>query len=249
MVDKGSDNLKLWKQYKNQNSAYIRNLLFSRYNDLAIKIALSVAPKYKNFVHIDDLKSFASIGLLDAIEKFDIDRGIKFETYASIRIRGAIVDEIRKLDWIPRNVRQKFRLIEKAMSEIENKLGRSATTKEISEHLSIPAKEVEDILHQMNSQAIISFDDRVIELINKDTNQYLHRDEYNPEKIVTAKELRDNLATAVDYLPERERLIINLYYFEEFTLKEIGNVLDLTESRISQLHTKALSQLRESLND
>lgn len=248
MIDNTIEKAELWRSYRETNDISLRNALFIKYRELAIKTALRLAPKYKNYIHIDDLISYGNIGLIDAIEKFDIDKGVKFETYASIRIRGAIIDEIRKLDWVPRSTRQKFKMVEKVMVEIENRLGRSATAIEIAEHLSMTPKDVENILDQMNSYAIISMDDKIIEVINENSEKHLQEGELTPEELVIAQEVRENLANSIDGLPERERLIIHLYYYEEFTLKEIGEVLGVTESRVSQLHSRALLKLRESLD-
>ena len=248
MIDNTIEKVELWHNYRETNDVNLRNALFIKYSDLAVKTAMRLAPKYKNYIHIDDLISYGNIGLIDAIEKFDIDMGVKFETYASIRIRGAIIDEIRKLDWVPRSTRQKFKLMEQTIADIENKLGRVATTQEIAEHLSMLPKDVDHILEQMNSHAMISMDDKIIEIINENLEKNLQDKELTPEELVVSEELRENLGNSIDGLPERERLIINLYYYEEFTLREIGEVLGVTESRVSQLHSRALLKLRESLD-
>ena len=150
-----SNKIDLWSDYKQTNDIDKRNAIFMEYSDLVTKIALRLAPNYRNYIDLDDLISYGNIGLIDAIEKYDINRGVKFETYASIRIRGAIIDEIRKLDWVPRNVRQKFKKVENAMEEVENALGRSATTSELAEHLTISQIELNQFLDQMHSYAII----------------------------------------------------------------------------------------------
>lgn len=247
MNDNIVENSELWCQYKQTQDIEIRNAIFMKYSDLAVKTAMRLAPKYKNYIDIDDLISYGNIGLIDAIEKFDIDRGVKFETYASIRIRGAIIDEIRKLDWVPRNIRQKFRMVERAIDEVENRLGRSATTAEIAEYLSVSPKDIDNILDQMSSYAIISMDDKIIEVINEASTKIAQNDQSSPEELVIAEEVKEHLTNAIDKLSEREKLIITLYYYEEFTLKEIGKVLGVTESRVSQLHSRALLKLKDSL--
>lgn len=237
----------LWSDYKQTSDMNTRNIIFMEYRELVIKIAARLAPSYNNYVELDDLISYGNIGLIDAIEKFDINKGVKFETYASIRIRGAIIDEIRKLDWVSRSTRQKFKMVEKAITEVENTLGRSATTAEIAKHLSMSQKELNKILDQMHSYAIITMDDTIIELANEMAAKSSQDVQSTPEDIAIANEIKENLANSIDTLPEREKLIINLYYYEEFTLKEIGKVLGVTESRVSQLHSRALLRLKNKL--
>jgi len=246
----GSHSLKhfdLWSSYKQSKDINLRNTIFMKYRELVTKVVFQLASNYNNYIDLDDLISYGNIGLLDAIEKFDIDKGVKFETYASIRIRGAIIDEIRKLDWVPRSTRQKFKMVERAIDEVENTLGKSATTREVANHLSVSSEELDKILAQMHSYAIISMDDQILELINEASIGNSHQNQLTPEDIVVEQEIKTNLTKAIENLQERDRLIITLYYYEEFTLKEIGKVLNVTESRVSQLHTRALSRLKAKL--
>lgn len=247
----GSHSLKhfdLWSSYKQSKDINLRNTIFMKYRELVTKVVFQLASNYNNYIDLDDLISYGNIGLLDAIEKFDIDKGVKFETYASIRIRGAIIDEIRKLDWVPRSTRQKFKIVEKAIEEVENTLGRSASMYEIANYLSIPTEELEEILAQMSSYAIISMDEQILELVNEMSANTINQNQLTPEDITVREEIKQSLTKAIESLQERDRLIITLYYYEEFTLKEIGKILNITESRVSQLHTRALSRLKAKLS-
>lgn len=241
-------NSDLWASYKESRDIKLRNIIFTKYSDLVTKVAVQLAPNYNKYIDLDDLISYGNIGLLDAIEKYDMDKGVKFETYASIRIRGAIIDEIRKLDWVPRSTRQKFKIVEKAIEEVENTLGRSASMYEIANYLSIPTEELEEILAQMSSYAIISMDEQILELVNEMSANTINQNQLTPEDITVREEIKQSLTKAIESLQERDRLIITLYYYEEFTLKEIGKILNITESRVSQLHTRALSRLKAKLS-
>ena len=199
-----------------------------------------------------DLISYGLIGLISAIERFDLGREIKFETYAIPRIRGAIIDELRSLDWVPRSVRARAREIERANAKLEHKLQRAPTDEEMANELDMSMDEFQDALIQISNSTIAALDE-LWTVSDSSGDQIslldtLHDpDAPDPEKIVDASELKDRVADAIARLPEREKLVIALYYYENLTLREIGEVLGVTESRISQLHTKAVLRLRSRL--
>jgi RNA polymerase sigma factor for flagellar operon FliA len=199
-----------------------------------------------------DLISYGLVGLISAIARFDLTREIKFETYAIPRIRGAIIDELRSLDWVPRSVRARAREIERASAKLEHRLQRAPTDEEMAKELGIGTDELEESLLQISNSTIAALDELwTVSDASGDQVSLLDTihdpDAPDPERIVDATELKDRVADAIARLPEREKLVIALYYYENLTLREIGEVLGVTESRISQLHTKAVLRLRGHL--
>ena len=176
-------------------------------------------------------------GLLDAIDRFDVTRNIKFETYAGVRIRGAMIDYLRSKDWIPVSMRQKIRKYEQTVCRLENELGRTATDDELAEALEISLEELQTLVNQSKSATVIPLE----EYLRTDAAEAI---DTNPANSTELFEIKETLAKAIERLPERERLVVSLYYYEEMTLKEISLVLHLTEARISQLHTKAIMKMR-----
>jgi RNA polymerase sigma factor for flagellar operon FliA len=199
-----------------------------------------------------DLVSYGLLGLIGAIERYDPAREIKFETYAISRIKGSIIDELRSLDWVPRSVRSRAREIERAMLELENRLKRAPTDEEVATEIGITVDEFQDSLTAISRSSVAALDELwqistgggdTVSLI--DTIEDPHADD--PSKAMSQTEVREALADAIQRLPEREKLVITLYYYEELTLREIGEVLSVTESRVSQLHTKAILRLKVRL--
>ncbi len=187
------------------------------------------------------------MGLIDSIDRFDINKNIKFETYAQIRIRGGtIIDNIRKLDWVPRSLRKKSKDVQDAMAKLENQLGRSPTNQELSNYLNISLEELESILADISNFNMASLED----LLDNKGEYYINTDSSRdlPEEIYETKELKGVLANIIDELPENERKVISLYYYEELTYKEIGYVMELSESRISQIHSKSILSIKNQLN-
>ncbi len=243
----------LWQNYLMSKSLTTRESIILKYAPLVKYVAGRVAIGLPSNVEFDDLVSFGVFGLMDAIEKFDPSRGIKFETYAIARIRGAILDGLRSNDWVPRSVRQKARELERVCAELENRLGRSATDQEISEAMSISIQDFYQLLSEVSCTTLNSLDElwmvhsneddsvRVLDLVkNNDSEDPLHQ--------VEIEEVKTTLANAIENLPERERMVIALYYYEGLTLKEIGEIMEISESRVSQIHTKAIFRLRGRLN-
>jgi len=225
--------------------------LILEYSPLIKYIAHRIAVRLPPHIELDDLMSAGVIGLMDAIEKFNPDKDTQFKTYAEIRIRGAILDELRAQDWVPRSVRQKATTVSSAYAKLEQELGRPAEDHEVAEAMGIEIEEFHELLRQAAGQAILSVED--LGGVSKDGEK---RDlmeviagtkETDPETLARLEEIRSIIAQAIDMLPEKERLVVSLYYYEELTMKEIGEVLGITESRISQIHTKCVLRLRAKL--
>lgn len=231
----------LWLTYQQTHKPDIRERLIEHYLSLVKIVAGRIAISLPQHVDKDDLISNGFFGLLDAIEKYDPARGIKFETYAVARIRGAILDAIRAQDWVPTSVRQKAKQYEQTMAQLEHSLGRSATDEEIAAALQISQTELYSLLNQLNASTVIPLE----EFIRSETatNQPI-----SPSEHIETEEVKLLLAKSIDKLPEKERIVVTLYYYEGMTLKEISLILKLSEARISQLHTKAIFRLRGALS-
>lgn len=242
---------KLWDEYAKSKDPENREKIILEYAPL-VKVVAGRLSMYLGYnVEYEDLVSYGVFGLIDAIDKFDAQKDVKFETYASLRIRGAILDQIRKMDWIPRTIRQKQKKIDTAMKELEAQNGRSATDGEIAAHLGITDDEYTDWQSQMKVTNVVSlneFLDQGSEVPNE-ANQKKSSQFDSPEEVIEKEELKRMLAQALDLLTEKERKVIVLYYYEELTLKEISNILEVSESRISQLHTRALQKMRTKLGN
>jgi len=237
----------LWKQYSYGKSPEIRDKLIVEYSYLVKYIAGRLNIYFGSNVEYDDLVGFGAFGLIDAIDRFDINKGVKFETYASLRIRGAIIDSIRDMDWVPRSLRQKSKELEKIYSELENRLGHSASDIEVADVLGISLEELHKLLNEVNVSSVVSLEDFFEQNHESGTEPRNIRTDESPEASLEASELKNILADSIDKLPEKEKNVITLYYFEELTLKEISAIMKVSESRISQLHTKALLRMRGKL--
>jgi RNA polymerase sigma factor for flagellar operon FliA len=242
----------LWRRYKTTGDERARERLVVAYSPLVKYVAGRMGSGLPAHVEEADLISYGLIGLISAIERFDLDREIKFETYAITRIKGAIIDELRSLDWVPRSVRAKAREIERANAKLENRLQRAPTDEEMSEELGITVEEFQDSLLQISNSTVVALDELwTVSDSSGDQVSLLDTlqdpDAPDPSQVLDATEVKDRLADAIARLPEREKLVIALYYYENLTLREIGEVLGVTESRISQLHTKAVLRLKSRL--
>lgn len=243
----------LWRDYKKSGNPEIREFLIKQYAPLVKYVAGKVAVGLPSSVEFDDLIGFGTFGLLDAIEKFDPDKHVKFKTYAVTRIRGAIYDELRSLDWVPRSVRQKSREVENALHKLETSLGRSATDEELAKELKISSKELQKTLQKISSTSILSLQELWYTGDDNDKVSIVDMLEapsaYDPEAVVEKSEIKRVVAEAIKELPDKEKKVLVLYYYEDLTLKEIGAILNVTESRVSQLHTKAIARLRVKLRN
>ena len=237
----------LWKQYHETRDTALREALILEYAHLIKFIAGRLNILFCSNVEYDDLVGFGVLGLIDAIDRFDINKGVKFETYASLRIRGSIIDSIREMDWVPRSLRQKNKELEKAYRETENELGRSASDKEIAEKLNISLEDFYKLLNEVNVTSMVSLEDFLEQNYETETDLSNIKIADRPEHELELSELREILANSIDKLPEKEKTVLSLYYYEELTLKEISAIMKVSESRISQLHTKAVIRLRSKL--
>lgn len=227
-----------------------RNKMVEEHLPLVKYIAQRLAGRLPSHVEVDDLYNSGVIGLIDAVEKFDPSRKIKFKTYAEFRIKGSILDELRALDWVPRSTRQKAGRIEKAIADLEQQLGRAASDHEIVEHMGISYEEYHQILSESKGISLISLDE--VHGDDEDGERNLldflaDPDQVEPSEVLNLDQVYQIVAESIDHLPDKERLVISLYYYEELTMKEIGAILEITESRVSQIHTKAILRLRGKL--
>lgn len=244
------DDQNLWVQYKANRDQRIKDALILKYASFVKYVAGRIAVNLPSNVEFDDLVSYGILGLIDAIDKYDPDRNVKFKTYAKTRIRGAIFDELRVLDWTPRSIRQKARKLEKAYAKLEGKLGRDATDEEIAEFLKIDISELHKLFDETKKSLLLSLDE-----IFYDDEEGSSRFDFvenqksdNPLLKIEEAEAKKILAEAISKLSDRERMVVTLYYFEDLTSKEIGKILGVSDSRVSQLHTKAILRLRGRLS-
>lgn len=239
----------LWQKYSKVKSPEIKEKLIIEYAQLVKYVAGRLNMYLGNNVEYEDLVGYGVFGLIDAIDKFNFEKGVKFETYASLRIRGAILDNIRRMDWIPRSLRKKQKMIDTATTKIENILGRIATDEEVAKELDITTGEYNKLLNQTKLLSLTSLEEYV-EQGSELSTQPMNNSRYTqPERVVEKNELKEILAQVIDNLLENEKRVIIFYYFEELTLKEISHILGVSESRISQIHTKALKKMKAKLGN
>jgi len=250
-IQKSSRELKeLWNHFRENGDDQARREIILYYSYLVKYVAGRVMIYLPPYVELDDLISYGTIGLIDAIEGYDPDHGVKFSTYAVARIKGAIYDALRAMDWVPRSVREKAKKISKAMAELEQQKKRSPTDEELAGFLNISSDQLQQMLNQVAIPQVMSLDKVIGE---RDRDQPLGIDISGPQEddplyIVQQKNMKEVLGGAIERLPEQEQLVVSLYYYEGLTLREIGEVMDLSAARISQLHTKAILRLRGMLS-
>jgi RNA polymerase sigma factor for flagellar operon FliA len=247
------DTQEIWREYRRTKDQKVRDRLILTYAPLVKYVAGRLGSGLPAHVDEGDLVSYGLLGLIGAIERFDPERDIKFETYAISRIKGSIIDELRAMDWVPRSVRARARDIERAMAELEAKLGRAPTDEEIAKKVGLTQEELGDSLTEISRSSIAALDElwtvgssggdaiSLIDTIEDDSAQ-------GPQDALSQTEMKEAIGEAIARLPEREKLVVTLYYYEELTLREIGEVLGVTESRVSQLHTKAILRLKARLS-
>ncbi len=242
---------KLWDEYAKAKSPEIREKIILEYAPL-VKVVAGRLSMYLGYnVEYEDLVSYGIFGLIDAIDKFDFLKDVKFETYASLRIRGAILDQIRKMDWIPRTIRQKQKKIDAVIRDIEARYGRSATDEEVSSGLGITEEEYLDWQSQMKITNVVSLNEFLEQgsEVPNEASQSRSSQFDSPEEVLERDELKKMLTESLELLTEKERKVIVFYYYEDLTLKEISNILGVSESRISQLHTRALQKMRTKMGN
>src|SRR4051812_21286065 len=242
----------MWRRYKGDGDTAARERLVVAYSPLVKFVAGRLGAGLPSHVEDADLISYGLMGLIGAIERFDPERGIKFETFAMTRIRGAIIDELRSLDWVPRSVRSRAREIEEAQQHLENELQRAPTEEELAHKLGIETYELQEALLEVANSSVYALDE-LWAISDSSGDQVSLLDTISdpsasdPQEALDTSEVKDRLSEGIAGLPEREQLVVALYYYESLTLREIGEVLGVTESRVSQLHTKAMMRLKASL--
>lgn len=242
---KTAEREQLWEEFFKNPSAELREQIIIEYAPL-VKIVAGRLSMYLGYnVEYDDLVGYGIFGLIDAIDKFDINKEVKFETYASLRIRGSILDQIRKMDWIPRTVRQKQKKIDEAIRKIETETGRNAQDEEIARELGVSEEELTNWQSQLKVTNLVSLNEYVDQGLEPVMDARGNSHFAQPEDAVAEEELKKMLAQSLEVLTEKERKVITLYYYENLTLKEISNILEVSESRVSQLHTKALTKMKK----
>jgi RNA polymerase sigma factor for flagellar operon FliA len=228
-----------------------RDALILEHTPIIRYVAGRIAMRLPSHVSLEDLMSAGVVGLIDAVDRFDPAQNVKFKTYAEFRIRGAILDELRAMDWVPRSIRRKSGKLEDVYNQLQTQLGRAATDEEVAEELDIDLEDFYHLLDEVKGVNLLSLDDqngplgqldpeRILQALNRDSAE-------DPLAMLGLAELRNQMASAIEGLPEKEKLVISLYYYDELTMREIGEVLGYTESRISQMHTKAILRLKGRL--
>ena len=240
---------KLWDSYRKKPTPEIREQIIIEYAPLVKVVAGRLSIYLGSNVEFDDLVSYGVFGLIDAIDKFDLDKDVKFETYASLRIRGSILDQIRKMDWIPRTVRQKQKKIDEAIKSVEMRTGKTATDEEIAEELGLSDGELLDWQSQLKVTNVISLNEFVEQGAEPVMDAHRNSHFIQPEEMISQQELKKMLGEALETLTEKERKVVLMYYYEDMTLKEISAVLEVSESRVSQLHTKAIAKMRKRMGN
>lgn len=239
----------LWVAYYKNKTPEIREKIIIEYAPLVKIVAGHLHMYLGHNVEYDDLVGYGIFGLIDAVDKYNIDKEVKFETYASLRIRGAILDHIRKMDWIPRTLRQKQKRLDNVIKEIEAETGKKATDEQIALRLDITVEELQEWYSKMKATSLISLNEYIEQgseiVMDARRNSHFER----PEKVVENQEIKRVLAESLDSLTEKERKVILLYYYEELALKEISRILGVSESRVSQLHTRALQKMKDRLGE
>ena len=235
----------LWKTYRQTKGPEIKEKLILEYSPIVKFIAGRLSIHIGQHVEYDDLISYGIFGLIDAIDKFNIDKGVKFETYASLRIRGAIIDNIRKMDWVPRTLRQKNKEYEQICTQLEAELGREATEAELADRMGLPIDAARELIRKSTVLSLVSLDDYLEQNYESVFGFGSHDD--TPEGHFSKKEIQEMLADTIEKLSDKEKTVVTLYYFEDLTLKEISGIMGVSESRVSQIHSRAIMRMQGRL--
>ncbi|MBC3805003.1 FliA/WhiG family RNA polymerase sigma factor [Acetobacterium fimetarium] len=237
-----------WQLYKETRSTEIRNEIVLQYTGLVKKIVFRFKGSYNNFGQMDDMVNQGMIALIDAVEKFEPAMGNKFETFATLKIRGAIIDFMRKQDWVPRSQRSLSKVLEETFGELYVELEREPTNQEITERMGISEANLQKILQQRHNSIVLSYEEAINEKMMEVSPLITEeRSDDSPEATILFDELKSKLAEAIDQLKEKERLVVSLYYYENLKLKEIAEVIGVTESRVSQIHSQAMIKMKNKL--
>lgn len=236
---------KLWRDYKSTGDSQLKNQLLLNYIHLVKKLVRRMMPKYNGYNEYDDLVNCGIIGLIDAVEKFDLKHGVKFETYAVSRIRGAILDYMRSQDWAPSSLRKKINNINQVYESLEYQNGAPPSEQAVAKELGLEVDEVQNVLTKTHIFNLVYFEDTLKSSYS--VNEIASTEDNSPESIYLNNELKQILADLIEDLPEKEKLVITLYYYEELMLKEIAEILNVSESRVSQVHSKVLAKIRSKL--
>jgi len=228
--------------------AFDRNSMILEYYPLVKSIAYRLVSRFPSNIDVDDLINVGTLGLINAIDRFNPERQESFKAYAELRIRGAIIDELRQLDWVPRSVRQRVAELERCQRSLEAELGRQPTDQEVADHMGLQLKDYHELTRSTALLSVVSLEDLGVHDENKrDILQVLKGNSEDPDHIFEAKCATDKLASAISALPQKEKIVVSLYYYEDLTLREIGEVLGVTESRVSQIHSQAVGRLKIKL--
>lgn len=234
----------LWRAYKQNGDQEARNELIMHYISLVKRVVGRLFPASRTYHDYDDLISCGVLGLIDAIDKFDPEREVKFETYSQIRIRGAVIDYMRQQDWAPVHVRTRIKQVEQSADDLAQQLGRAPADQEIADYLQMPLDDLQSIFGEAHFLSVLHLDELLTDAV---TDEYQFKTDPTFDRELESREFKHILAESIKQLSEREQIILNLYYNDELTLKEIGAVLDLTESRISQIHSSIIVKLRSMM--
>lgn len=235
----------LWEFYKTTGDVEAKNDLLLHYTGLVKRIVRRMMPKYNTYNDYDDLVNCGIIGLIDAVERYDLKHDVKFETYAMTRVRGEIMDYMRSQDWAPSSLRKKINAISAAYEKMEAVTGQTPTDEVVARELDMDASQVQKIQAQTHMFNLVNFEDTLSSCYA--VNEVAAPEDEAPENVLMGKEMKKYLAQIIDELPEKERLVITLYYYEELMLKEIADILNVSESRVSQIHSKVLAKMRAKL--
>lgn len=237
--------VELWEKYRETRNLELRNKILTEYMDIVVFNARRMSSVYKNKEDIEDIINQGVLALIECIERYDWTRGVQFDSYASIRVRGSIIDYMRKQDWVPREIRKKAREIGNACEELRLQKNAEPTDEEIAERVGLGVTEYNEVLVQSHSFNMLSYE----ELLQDNNESFEETGIEQPEQLLVKDEFRSVIAASIDTLGEKERLIVTLYYFEELKFKEIAAVLGITASRVSQLHSKALLKMQKAIEE